>query len=191
MRIVFPCKNYHLKNYFAHPRFNTDTGLFYLAGPILGGGGWQSEAADYLAAKTTGAVIACPARFPSSASSEVQGEEHGFEHQLDWESPFMAAAATEGCLVFWLPKESATTPRNDGNPYAMMTRDEIGKWRQRLSAGTHLNVVIGIEDGFPGKREIEFLIRKDIGSGFLVYHSLYDALDGAIAKAPWCRKLGA
>jgi len=188
MRVIFPPRNYLLRNYFVNSRFNTDKALFFLGGPILGGSGWQLEAAEFLDQHTSAAVIACPTRIASLFVHEVPPIEPAFTEQLDWEAYFMMVAAVEGCLIFWLPKENRAAPRDDGRPYAMMTRDEIGVWRERLSKAPHLNVVFGIEDGFPGKPELVFLHRRHLGDISRIGHSLRETLDMALEKAPWCQK---
>lgn len=165
MKIIPPCQKYIPKTYFSNPRFNTDGKLVYLAGPVLGGGGWQEEAIDLLATKVKNPLIACPMlfHFPHKyAGSQIsQGEEPPYENQIEWEQHFMYLATIEGCLLFWLPKECE--PYRTRHPYAMITRDEIGAWRTHKKYVPHMRMVVGIEDGFPGKPELVWLLQNQIG----------------------------
>lgn len=109
--------------------------LFFLAGPIRGGGDWQAQAAQCILSKNVDALIACPSRW----TEEHQLAKHFFEpfgqagnRQLHWEQHYLKQAGLEprvpGCIIFWLGLESETDPHPGPEPYAMDTRREIGKF---------------------------------------------------------------
>jgi hypothetical protein len=187
MKLIEPNQHYLPKNYCQNPRLNTDTVVYYLAGPILGGGLWQEQAIDFLT-KTADpkAVIACPLRFQEPHHfARLHTQASGtMPSQLHWEQHYMNLASLEGCLIFWLPKESQTHPRTDGRPYAMMTRDELSTWRTVLGSDPNRKVVLGIEDGFPGKEEAIWLISYFLTDGILpVHNTLEETLLAGIQKS--------
>jgi len=159
MKIIFPNTYYNYIDFKIYENLG-DGPVFYLAGPIPGGELWQIKACEILKGlmPTNRFVIVSPCRFPQSETFHYYGvsnNEQRFADQLEWEQYYLNLAATKGCVIFWLPRESDKHPRNDGRPYAMMTRDELGVWREKLRQNPRLHVVMGGEEGFPGLPELE------------------------------------
>jgi hypothetical protein len=135
--------------------------VFFLAGPIRGGGGWQMKAAESLWAKYPGCIVVDPTRGASAEKSAKSDEEREriAEHrknaigikdenlypgQAGWESDHMKMASEKGTLIFWLERESKTEPRPQGKGvYAQDTRVEIGMWLERIKNDPKLNVKVG------------------------------------------------
>lgn len=135
--------------------------IFFLAGPIRGGGYWQIRAADILWKLFDGCVVVDPTRWESALASEkdpklkkriaaylahaigTKDEVH-YLAQAPWEDEHMRAAAEKGKLLFWLERESPSHPRpkNEG-VYAQDTRVETGIWIERLKHEPHLKVAFG------------------------------------------------
>jgi len=182
MKIIFPNVYYKLKNCPADHRIPKDGSLFSLAGPNLGGGDWQKKACLLLEQKVSGgkAVVACPNHF--SKTIGVQSDEvETFEDRLHWKQYYHDLASREGCLIFWLPVEDKNFPRSDGRPYAMMTRDEISTFRERLARNHNLRIVIGAEEGFPGLAEIKRLNEISLVAERLpIYSSLEETITAAV-----------
>ncbi len=127
--------------------------VFFLAGPINGGGGWQMKAAEFLWARYPGCVVVDPTRWDAAekvAKSDIEKQkitEHRknailYPNQRSWESDYMKIASEKGELIFWLEKESTTEPREKG-VYAQDTRVEIGMWIERIKNNPRLKVKIG------------------------------------------------
>jgi hypothetical protein len=167
-----------------YPDLQPDHGpLFFFAGPVLGGGDWHVDGCGYLQQVLHEFVAALPCRYKADhvmRQYELQGgtPDH-FPRQLPWERLYMEQAAREGCLAFWLPCESRTEPRTDGNPYAMDTRGELGAWRILLKYNRALRVVIGAEPDFPGLSTIKRNLEEDLGADFPIHHTLYDTMRAA------------
>ncbi|MEK7202239.1 MAG: hypothetical protein AAB669_01785 [Patescibacteria group bacterium] len=160
--------------------------LFFTAGPIKGGGNWQEKAWDYLANQLNEMAAAIPRRWKSDHrlfAHRATGQEDAFDRQTLWERHYMQRASRWGCLVFWLPCESKTEPRTDGQPYARDTYGELGAWRSRLGDSTFDKVVIGAEPDFPGLSVITCNINEDLGREFPIYSTLEETLDQAILLA--------
>ena len=83
-----------------------------------------------------------------------------FPRQLDWERHYMLQAGKYGCLVFWIPAESQTSPRQDGH-YANDTLGEIARWSVELKYNPTLKIVVGIDPGFYSRDQIERNWRAD------------------------------
>ncbi|MFA5870402.1 MAG: hypothetical protein WC842_00730 [Candidatus Paceibacterota bacterium] len=138
-----------------------DRKVFFLAGPIRGGGGWQMEAAESLWANHPGCIVADPSRWDVAEKMAKNDEERKkitehrknsfgikddvlYPHQAGWESDHMEVASKKGMLIFWLEKESKTEARPQGEGvYAQDTRVEIGMWLERIKNNPNLNVKIG------------------------------------------------
>ena len=141
--------------------------LFFLAGPILGGGDWHSRMTEMLAERVGVCFIVNPSRYTPDHPHyqyKLPGEEDAFPNQTLWERYYIEEAATgmrgsHGCLIFWLATESKESPRTDGKPYAMDTRGEIGEWRGRFMHYERLRlpvrIVMGADPDFPGLRTIQ------------------------------------
>ena len=159
--------------------------LFYLAGPIQGGDDWQATCSKEIRKHISSFYTAIPCRYGKdhALTPFVMGGEAGyFTRQLFWESYYMDQAATLGCLIFWLPRESRTHPRIDGNPYAMDTRRELDEWRGWMANDERLRVVIGADSGFPGLDEIRRNFSEALGKSFPIYPTLHATVVAAFAK---------
>ena len=165
--------------------------LFFLAGPLGGGGDWQSDmCAALLQCVPTGFTAVLPygledrpATDPSHAAFPLTAlpAEAFTARQLPWERAYLDAAAgaqpppgsstpCRGCLVFWLPQESASHPKGPGHgPYAQDTRGELGEWRGRLMSNRSLRVVVGGEEGFRGFDTVRRNFKLALGDDFPVH----------------------
>lgn len=181
MKIILPKEHVRHFDYGNPP-------VFFLAGPVQGGGDWQQEMCfeikrqlgerDFLAA--------VPCRYGQShylRNFKASGKIDVYEHQLDWERHYLHLTGTHGCIIFWLPEESKMCPRNDGLPYATDTRGELGEWRGQLMHNHFLRVVIGGEKGFPGLDVIVRNFKAAIHPDFPIYESIRKTVSAAIAKA--------
>ncbi len=166
--------------------------LFFFAGPILGGGDWQWDMyralVERLPAKDF--YVALPCRYTPDhtlySRQVMGGKSNGFDDQLSWERYYLDLAARQGCIVFWLPCESRTHPRNDGQPYATDTRGEIGRWSVKTACDPRLRMVFGAENGFPGLDVMVRNIEKDYAEHKrkLTFHSsLEETAEAAIRRA--------
>lgn len=132
--------------------------MFFLAGPIMGGGDWHVAMSELLAQQFGNPIIVNPSRYKEPhrhASLRMSGNETHFVRQTDWERHYLEQAAEKwpsGCIIFWLAEQKE--PRPDGQAYARDTRGEIGEWRGRMIYAPHLRVVIGAEKDFPGLSQI-------------------------------------
>src|SRR5258708_2039413 len=121
MNLILPNTRASLGGLDANP-------MFFLAGPILGGGDWQHRATTMLARRWKKCVIVNPSRYDAKhplSSHRMEGDENWFKRQTDWERyylEFAAGDALHGCIIFWLPTQKE--PREDGSPYA---RDTYGE----------------------------------------------------------------
>jgi hypothetical protein len=156
--------------------------VFFLAGPIRGGSNWRQKAVNEMYALWLQAeynprrriVIVSPdehVKLGADMKSEHQDRfvlltppEFG-RRQLDFEREYLASAAETGGIIFWLPKESVTSPRSDGQ-YARDTRYELGVWAGRAAASSPgaVRMYIGMEAQFPGADILERNLLADLGS---------------------------
>lgn len=177
--------------------YNINVGdpVFFLAGPVRGGGDWQKDCAEMIVKAVPCARIAIPYYHTSEEHfplREIARQGTGAEcsRQLNWERYYLDLASKIGCVIFWLPAESKTKPRTDGM-YACDTRGEIGEWRGRLMGNRNLRVVVGGEtdkgkpkgEGFYGFDQIERNFKEAVGSDFMIYPTLNETVESAIRKA--------
>lgn len=165
--------------------------LFFLGGPVRGGGDWQAEMALELEKQkmVENCIVACPCRWGSDhtlAQKFIAGQEHTFARQLDWERHYYMLAATHaripGCIVCYLPLESETDPHPGPEPYAMDTRGELGEWRMRMEVdGARL--VLGADPNFLGLSQIQRNFSAVLGYDFPVYHSIRETARAAVRMA--------
>jgi len=160
--------------------------LFFLAGPIKGGDDWQLKMSELLMNRLDDLIIVNPSRYKPNHvlyRYRVEGKEDVYPRQTDWEHHFLREAAEKwhtGCIIFWLPVESKTTPRTGPKPYAMDTRGEIGVWRGHLVHNRRLRVAIGAEEGFPGLSTVERNFFLDLGPDFKIHRTMEDVVDQAL-----------
>ncbi len=155
MHVLLPKTFVDLEQYASLP-------LFFLAGPIKGGGDWQQVMCAKLQENVNeDFLVAIPCRYQAGHplfDLRLNGEVGRFPRQLNWERFYLQAAAKthpRGCLIFWLQVESDREPRIDGLPYAMDTRGELGEWRGRMMHDSSVRLAIGADPTFPGLSQIE------------------------------------
>lgn len=164
------------------------TPLYFLAGPIRGGGDWQATAFQLLQKHDPGCAIACPSRWDHTHplfKNAVAGKANAFDRQLAWERYYLELAGIHhprGCILFWLPLESETRPHPGPEPYAMDTRGELGEWRMRIKH-EGARVVIGGERGFHGLSQIERNFSHIAGTSFVLYNDLESTIQAAKCMA--------
>ncbi len=172
------------------PPESIDTSIYFLGGPIRGGGDWQQDAARYLWSRKPEAIVVNPSRYAPSHplySYRMHGDEKYFPRQKLWERFYLGIAGLPskrevGCVLFWLPCQSKTNPRRDGDPYARDTYGEIGEWRMRVEFEA-ARVVIGAEAGFPGLDQIKCDFDDALGVDFPIHPTLEATVDAAINMA--------
>ncbi len=177
MKIILP------KTY-CYPIEKIDSPLFYFAGPVLGGNDWQHQGVREMLEYTDEFYAAIPCRYGNNHplfAHRLEEQEGSFPHQTNWERYYLRGAgekARSGCIVFWLPRESAINPRSDGNPYARDTYGEIGRWAMKP------RVVVGAEAGFPGLDQIKHNLDADLSDiGKKIAFPIYDTLEKTIEAA--------
>jgi hypothetical protein len=167
-------------------------------GPDAGGGGWQYQMYGrivYHAAEhgLDTFVVVIPRRVTRSDvmwQFRFNDSVTGFEYQLDWEREYIRLAALDarrGCVAAWLPRESTTDPRTDGQPYARDTRGELGEIRGWMSFVPSTRFVMGAEDGFPGLDVIRRNFNAVVSGVFPIYESIDDLARGAVRVAKRAR----
>ena len=177
--------------------------LYFLAGPIGGGGIWHERAISLLTELDPGCYIASPRAFkpdhPLSAFSvpdelckvsalEKEQRKIGeFPNQKLWERHYLNLASWRGCIIFWLPEEDKNNPRKSG-PYAQDTRGEIARWSVRSAYGLAdamgiVNISVGAEIGFPGLSGIKKDLDADHGRDFQIFSTLEETVRHAVGLA--------
>lgn len=160
--------------------------LFFLAGPVQGGGDWQKDMSTMLAKAVGDCLIVNPCRYdPWHAQywQKLDGPTVD-ERQTDWERYYLEQAARDwhsGCIVFWLPEQPAA--RDDGAPYATDTRGELGEWRGRMMHDPDLRVVVGAEKCFPRLDVIERNFELALGSAFRIHETMEETVRAAARYA--------
>ena len=161
--------------------------LFFLAGPVLGGGDWQTKMCLELQSQMRNRefYVVVPCRWPEGHELSpffALGNGQTFESQTAWERVLLkkAGLGNRGCIIFWLGCESKTEPRSDGQPYARDTYGELGEWRGRKIKNPNVKVVIGGEVDFPGLRVIKRNYDLALGIEFPVYSSMTKTVSEAI-----------
>jgi hypothetical protein len=173
--------------------------LFFLAGPVRGGGDWQlamSLALEELCKGVGGCFIASPDRYEPTHplwKYRADGMETRFPRQLNWERYYIERAAkyyNPGCLVFWLGCESKEKPHPGPEPYAMDTRGELGEWRGRMMHDKSISLVIGAEEGFFGLSQIQRNFSQALGYEFPIYPTIEKTAEAAVKLAESKRPQG-
>ena len=177
--------------------------LFFLAGPLSGGEDWQSRMCEALlqfipkgftVAIPYGLDDRPPSLQPPFSPFTVLPPATRTERQLAWERHYLdvaagashaqcsASAPQPGCIVFWLPVESALFPKPASHgPYAQDTRGELGEWRGRLMHDRRLRVVVGGDERFPGFDTMERNFTHAVGGDFKVYRTIQETAAAAAA----------
>lgn len=157
----------------------------FLAGPVLGGGDWQAEFIEACVQdQSTGTernvlsrtIFYVPCRWDNTHPlathfvTRFEESKSGIERidsQLAWEVRNLEICMRQGIIFFGLIEESEKFPRTDGNPYAMDTYGEIGRWSNRAREQNSKSVIIGAMRNFPGARTIERnLVLDEFGSNW-------------------------
>lgn len=170
MQIILP------KTFVAEEIY-TKTRLYFLAGPVRGGGDWQFAMCKNLNMYTSDCIVAVPQRYPEEHQLQklrMRGDDTRFERQLAWEQHYLRAASRSGGVIFWLPCESKGDPHPGPEPYAMDTRGELGEWRTRKEYDPSIRLFIGGSTEFFGFSQIERNCRLQLGNDFPIYSSLRD-----------------
>lgn len=175
--------------------------LYFLAGPIRWAWDWQTKTIKMLSKKDTNCYIACPCRYDDKhelfnyslpATKLSNGDfELQFENQTMWERYYLEMASNFGSIIFWLPSQDKENPRKkEDGPYAQDTYGELGRWSIRSAyklnpyeVGRHVNLVVGAEAEFPGLKTIQKNFNDDHKSEYVIYSSLEETIDQAIAMA--------
>ncbi|MFA5887560.1 MAG: nucleoside 2-deoxyribosyltransferase domain-containing protein [Candidatus Nanoarchaeia archaeon] len=131
-----------------------DSPVIFLAGPIQGVHPWQDEAIKIIQSIDSRLYIANPRR-----AAETKGDftTEMYNEQVDWETFHLRKAGENGCILFWLAKE---TKHDCSRAYAQTTRFELAEWKMRHEL-LKANLVIGIEDGFTGAKYIRRRLMQD------------------------------
>jgi hypothetical protein len=183
MKIILP------KAYIDHTQANP---LFFLAGPVLGGGDWQRKCAIKINTIVDEPCIVIPCRYSEYDPMKLLVPERytcSYLSQTCWERKYLELAGDRrcgvknGCILFWLPCESKSQPRIDGNPYGRDTYGELGEWRGRMMDHPDHRIVIGAEDGFPGLKQITRNYSEALNKKFPIYKTLDETIDAAIGIA--------
>lgn len=163
--------------------------LFFLAGPIRGGGDWQSYMAEHLLYRRAEAHVACPSRWDDThrlSHHFHQPFSQADNRQLVWERHYLKQAGLEpdvpGCIIFWLGLESVTDPHPGPEPYAMDTRREIGKFTAYAEM-MDVRMVVGGDRGFYGLDVILFELSEAYGKPFPFYETMEDVAMNALLTA--------
>lgn len=167
-----------------------DLPLFFLAGPVRGGGDWQKECCVELTHKMPiDFFVVVPYRWEPEESwifPLARGENNKFPRQTAWEHHYLTLASEksrirQGCIIFWLPCESKAQPRDDGQPYARDTYGELGRWGRNAAIFPGSHIVVGAESEFPGLSVIRENFRLDLGSDtFPIFQSLKETVAQAV-----------
>jgi hypothetical protein len=158
--------------------------LFFLAGPVLGGGDWHLPMTTLLMTAFKELIVANPTWYREAHPLDcyrMDGQRDHFPNALAWERYYLDQAAIgwpAGCIIFWLAEESRQEPRKDGSPFAIDTRGELGEWRGQLIHAPHLRVVVGAEPGFPGLRVIKRNFEMAV-PGFRIYDTMQEVVERA------------
>ncbi|MEY4722587.1 MAG: hypothetical protein RLZZ324_100 [Candidatus Parcubacteria bacterium] len=127
--------------------------LIFLAGPIQGAADWQEDAKRMLRARVPSVHVASPRR-PQRTFGDFGTEQYA--EQVDWEHRYLALAAGQGVILFWLAREFQHSCER---AYAQTTRFELGEavTLHRLG-GTR--VVVGIEAGYTGAKYVRHTLAR-------------------------------
>jgi hypothetical protein len=163
--------------------------LFFLAGPIRGGGDWQAYMAEVIIRKEPQALIACPSRWDGEhylASHFHAPFSQADNRQLVWERHYLKQAGLEldvpGCVIFWLGCESAISPHPGPEPYAMDTRREIGKFTAYAEI-MPARIVVGGDENFHGLDVILFELSEATRKPFPFYKTMSEVVEHALQIA--------
>lgn len=162
--------------------------LFFLAGPVRGGGDWQKKCCEEIQKKISNFYVAIPYYYNDNEAYPLMkvglsGDGNIFQRQLDWERYYLELASKKGSIIFWLPEESKTNPRKpEEGPYATDTRGEIARWSVELKYNPACRVVIGAEKDFFGLCQIQRNFSFDQGFEYPFFQTLEETVREAVSK---------
>lgn len=185
----------------ATPQLDPGQHLYFLGGPVRGGGDWQAIAIQQLFEKDPGCIVVCPCRYEPSHPLWLRQaipfeSKLVFENQTIWERYYLEHAAYFGSVIFWLPTEDSENPRADADgPYGQDTYGELGRWSIKSAhniCGFHkagkgtppiTNVVVGAEKDYYGLKVIQRNFDADHGHPYHIHETLEVTLDRAVELA--------
>lgn len=164
--------------------------LLFLAGPIRGGGDWQTTMAEEILLQENSTHIACPVRW--GASHRLAQYFHlpfseAKNRALVWERHYLEQAGLEknvlGCVIFWLPREHFFRRHPGPQPYAMNTRRKIGKFIAYSEMNKNVRLVMGGDRAFHGLDEILFEFTEAFGKPLVFHKTIKDVVCAAFDRA--------
>ena len=176
-------------------RVNPDKPLIFMAGPIRGGGDWQSKMVEELISQCGDVQIACPSRWTNEhllSKFFIRPFSNASNRQLHWERHYMELSALDnkqfGTLLFWLGLEDQNSPHPGPEPYAMDTRREIGKFTafkkmRRLNRELDCRMVVGGSEDFYGLSVIRDELDDAEDKEFPFYTSMKELAAAALKIA--------
>ena len=183
------------KKYFDPSLLKAGERVYFLAGPIGGGGGWQTRAIELLYDKDPRAYIVCPCTYNGRPefwefSNSLPDSDH--TDRTLWERWWLEQSSWYGSIIFWLPGEDLQNPRIGGQ-YARDTRGEIGRWSTRSAfqifaytrserphSNPRLNMIVGADETFPGLSTIKKNLEYDHKGEYPVCPTLEETIIQAV-----------
>jgi len=160
--------------------------VYFLMGPSLGGDDWQYQACKDILKHDENPIIAAPCKYgddhPLAQFRVKESKPNVFRRQTIWERYYIMQALKYGCVICWLPSESKSNPRADGNPYARDTLGEIGEMRGHLIHNPSLHFVLGAEPDFPGLNVMLCNFTEALGPAFRHHTTLEATVRAAVAR---------
>lgn len=159
--------------------------VFFLAGPIRGGGDWQRQACHLLLVSNSVCTVVIPCQYERDDplyKSQSYGIASNFPRQTRWERHYLELAGRLGCIIFWLPAPQPDFVPQPGHSYARDTRGELGEWRTQLYYQPRLRVVFGAEADFPGLSVFEANLHDQLGSDFPIHTTLPETVAAAVQR---------
>lgn len=184
VHLIFPKTRFEIQE-------NESRHIYFLLGPIQGGGDWQSDAIRLLAEQDPGCIVACPKKYEIGHEFNKYGlSTQGaplFDNQTEWERYYIFESGYHGSAIMYLPEEDKENPRVDG-PYAQDTRPEIGRYSvhsayYKKGIGRRFHLVVGGEENFPGLKTIRKNFEGDHDGPFCLYFSLDKLVKAAVSLA--------
>lgn len=167
-------------------RIETQLPVIFFAGPIRNAPKWHDDAIELLVQRNDKLFAALPVRSvradlaPHIISDDPTTEE--FPRQRAWEQYYLYEAARSGCIIFWLPKESAIK-EHEGKVYAHITMMELGQWTVRAKHNPDIKIVIGTDGEFPEWSTISYELGTEIPHVPICY-SLEETIATAVKLLP-------
>jgi hypothetical protein len=119
--------------------------LVFLGGPVQGAPDWQATAIAEVQAHDVKLHIANPRCKPFPGNHDAN---------IDWQVDYMARAAENGVVLFWLPRE---IKHRCDRTYAQDVRVALGEYLS-LSLTKRIFMAVGVERGFTG----EYYVRRRV-----------------------------